>query len=64
MADDKKMPDAALIVSKMGPMSGGGDEKEQADEGKDAAAADLMDAIKRGDAAALKDALTAFYEMC
>ena len=64
MADmkSKSMPDAAIIVSKMGAPKGEGD--EDMDAGKDAAITDLMNAIKSGDSASAKEALTAFIEMC
>jgi len=57
---------AALLVADMGKK--GSASKDSAEggemEGEDAAAEDVMAAIKDGDAAALKDALKSFIECC
>lgn len=60
MKKDSKA-DATLIVAGMGAPE---KEKEASEEGKDQAASDVMAALQSGDVDALKEALSAFIEMC
>jgi DNA-binding FadR family transcriptional regulator len=67
---DKKNPIAAMIVAKAKPapkddMYNDGDEGDEGDkEGQMAAAEDIFQAIDKRDPEALRQALSAFIQMC
>jgi hypothetical protein len=56
---------AAKSLKDKDPMAGDVEKEEEGgEEGLDVAAKEIIDAVKSGDAAALKEALMAFNEMC
>lgn len=63
MADPKKGL-AALIVAKAKPSEAPVEESMEEADPKHAAAEELMDAVKSGDAAAVVEAFEALQEMC